>query len=157
MRNLLYRLSKMEQTLEDERSQAQADMREFLLQVVSLSDDVTRIVERWGVTTNAREAAIIQSVVDLGRKLLAILGHYGVESIDTLGKPLDPQTSDVVGAEAREKVGPQVVLREARIGYVWRHGLLRKAQVVVSKEIPASQPEVANADDEATPDTEDGA
>jgi molecular chaperone GrpE (heat shock protein) len=129
-------------------------MREYLLQVVSLSDDVTRIVERWGVTTNAREAAIMQSVVDLGKKLLAILGHYGVKAIDTLGKPADPQTSEVVGAEARAKVRPETVLREVRIGYGWRHGLLRKARVVVSARTDTadSDDSTAGEDEPADPD-----
>jgi molecular chaperone GrpE (heat shock protein) len=139
MQSLLYRVSKMEQTLDEERQQAIADTRELLLQMVALSDDVTRIVERWGVTANAKEAAIMQGVVAFGKKILAILDHYGVKPIDTLAKPQNPRTSDVVGAEVRERLKPDMVLREAQIGYTWRHGLLRKARVVVSRGGPPDQ------------------
>lgn len=133
MKDLLYRVSKLEQTLDEERLQAVADTRELLLQLVALSDDVTRVVERWGVTTNAKEAAIMQSVVAFGKKILAVLDHYGLKPIDTLGKPLNAQTCDVVGSEMRERLKPDMVLRETQIGYTWRHGLLRKARVIVSR------------------------
>ncbi|NLG26698.1 MAG: nucleotide exchange factor GrpE [Chloroflexi bacterium] len=133
MTNLLYRVSKLEQSLTEEQQQAIADTRDLLMQITSLSDDVARVVERWGVTSNAKEAAIMQSVVAFGRKILAILDYYGVKPIDTLNKPLDPRTSEVVGTEVRDRLKPDTVLREAQLGYTWRHGLLRKARVVVSR------------------------
>jgi molecular chaperone GrpE (heat shock protein) len=136
MQGLLYRVSKLEQTLEEERQQAIADTRDLLLQIVALSDDVGRIVERWGVTANAKEAAIMQGVVAFGKKILAIMEHFGVKPIDTLAKSLNPRTSDVVGAEERDRLKPDIVLREAQIGYTWRHGLLRKARVIVSRGGP---------------------
>ena len=132
MEDLLYRVGRLEQTLDEERVQALGDMREVMLELISLSDDVTDIVERWGVTSNAREAAIVRSVVALGRKVLAILKHHQVVAVETIGQPLNPQTSDAVGAEVRDKVPEGTVLREAQIGYMWSQGLLRRAQVVVS-------------------------
>ena len=62
--------------------------------------------------------------------------------MNTIGQPLDPKTSDVVEVEARDNIAPNMVLREVQAGYVWRHGLLRRAKVVVSA--PA---DVAASDD----------
>ena len=131
MRDLFYRVARLEQSLEEERVQALADVRGILMELLSLSDDVTDIVEHWGVATKAQEAAVIRGVVGLGRKLLFVLKRYQVEAIDTIGQPFDPETSDLVETEARRNVDPNTVLREVQIGYVWPQGLLRRAKVVV--------------------------
>lgn len=136
IKDLLYRVAKLEQTLEEQRAQAIADAGELLLEIAALSDDINSIVERWGIASNAQEIALVRSVVALGRKLLAILKHHQVQAINTIGAPLDPETSDVAASEPREGVAPGVVLRETRIGYIWPHGLLRRAQVVVASDAP---------------------
>ena len=131
MRDLFYRVARLEQSLEEERVQALADLRGILMELLSLSDDITDIVERWGVAINAQEAAVIRGVVGVGKKLLFVLKRYRVEAVDTIGQPLDPESSDVVGTEARKNVAPNTVLREVQIGYTWPEGLLRRAKVVV--------------------------
>ncbi len=139
MRELFYRVSRLEQSLEEQRAQARDDAKELLLDVLSLYDAVGEIIEKWGVTTKAQEASLIGSVVGFGRKLLAILERHRVKPIDTLGEPLDPATSDVVGTEVRSDMSENVVLREAQIGYTWPGGLLRRAKVVVSEKGPSDQ------------------
>lgn len=132
MRELLYRVSRLEQELEETRVQALADTKAFLMDLLSLSDDIAAIVDRWGVTTKANEAVIIRSVVALGRKLRQVLDYHSVASIHVVGKPLDPETSDVVAREERDHVAHAIVLRERRVGYTWPYGVLRRAEVVVS-------------------------
>jgi hypothetical protein len=152
IRDLLFRVARLEQSLEEHRLQALADMREILLELISLRDDITTIVERWGVTSNAREAAMVRSIVALGKKMIDILKHHQVEAINTIGEPFDPETSEMVRTEVREEAAPQVVLREVRAGYRWPHGILRRAQVVVNappeaKTAPAPNPPARGADD----------
>ena len=132
MRKLLYRVSRLEQGLEETRVQALADTKAFLIEFLSLSDDIAAIVDRWGVTTKANEAVIIRSVVALGRKLRQVLDHHGVTSMHVVGKPLDPETSNVVATEERDHGAPGIVLREKQVGYIWPYGVLRRAEVVVS-------------------------
>ncbi|MFO7916694.1 MAG: nucleotide exchange factor GrpE [Anaerolineae bacterium] len=139
MRELFYRVSRLEQSLEEQRVQAKDDIKELLLDVLSLYDAVGEIVEKWGVTTKAQEASLIGSVVSFGKKLLAVLERHRVEPIDTLGEPLDPATSDVVGTEVRPDMPENIVLREEQIGYTWPGGLLRRAKVVVSEKGPSDQ------------------
>ena len=132
MRKLLYRVARLEHELEETRIQALAETKAFLLEILSLSDDIAAIVDRWGVTTKANEAVIIRSIVALGRKLRQVLDHHGVASLHVVGKPLDPETSDVVDSEEREHGVANIVLREQRVGYTWPYGILRRAEVVVS-------------------------
>lgn len=139
MRELFYRVSRLEQSLEEQRMQARDDTKELLLDVLSLYDAVGEIVEKWGVTTKAQEASLIGSVVGFGKKLLSVLERHRVKPIDTLGNPLDPATSDVVGAEVRPDMPEDIVLREEQIGYTWPDGLLRRAKVVVSEKGPVEQ------------------
>jgi len=132
MRELYYRVGKLEQGMEEQRLQAAADQRDLLLGILTLSDRVNGILERWGVTTKAQEAAMIRGVIDMGKELLAILKRHQVEPIDTMGQPYDPETSDIVETEAHPDMSPNTVLREEQIGYRWTHGILRRAKVVVS-------------------------
>ena len=75
---------------------------------------------------------MVRSVALIGQGLLAILKQQGVEAMNTIGQPVDIETTDVVGTEARPNVVQGKVLREAKVGYRWPHGLLRRAQVIVA-------------------------
>jgi molecular chaperone GrpE (heat shock protein) len=138
VRELIDRVSRSERALDEQRAQAIAERRELLLDLVSLADDVGTVVERYGVTSNAREAAIIRGIVPFGKKLFGTLRQQGVEPVNAIGEVLDPRTSDVVGSEAREGVSAGRVLREVQVGYTWPHGLLRRARVIVSAGIGAT-------------------
>jgi hypothetical protein len=139
MRGLLYRVGRLEHDLADQRQFAQAELREVLLDLVALADEVNALVEHWGITTRAQEATALRNVMGLGRKLLLALKRHRVEPITTIGAPPNSATCDVVGSEIRENVAPGVVLREVQIGYTWANGVLRRAQVVVSAA-PAAPP-----------------
>lgn len=132
MRELFYRVARLEQSLQEARVQAAADLADVLLAQVSLSDDLTAICEEIGVPRNAQYAMLARSITSLGQKVMAILKHHQVEPIEVVGRPLNPAHSDVVREELRRDVAPGTVLREERVGYTWRGGVLRRAQVVVS-------------------------
>jgi len=155
MTRLLKRVGRLDRSLADERLSALADLGEVLIDVASLSDDITRIIERWGVITDARQAGLVRGVVALGKKLMNILKHHQVEAIETIGQPLDPETSDVVGTEPQKGVPVGTVLREEQIGYTWAHGLLRRAKVVLSAEAEAAAP--AESEEEVEKESEEGA
>lgn len=142
MRQLCYRTSSLEQGLEDQCQQDQADLAQVLLEVIGIRDALTKMVEDFGVQTRAREAAMVRNLVTFGQQLDKVLGRFGVGAIDTIGRIYDPRTSDVVLRTSSDEVPPGTVLREIEAGYSWPHGLLKRAQVVV-----AVQPEV-DADDE---------
>ena len=132
VRDLYYRVGSLERTLEEERSRAASDLEAMLLDLLAISDQVSSIVERWGVSTSGHEAMIVGAVLALGKGVLGVLSRHQVTPIETLGKPYQPSTCDAVGTEERVGLPPNTVLREVQLGYAWPRGLLRRAQVVIS-------------------------
>jgi molecular chaperone GrpE len=61
------------------------------------------------------------------------IAQHGLEPIDCVGEPFDPECMEVV--EVVQQPGQQgtVVLEEVRRGYRWRDRLFRFAQVRVSR------------------------
>lgn len=146
LRDLLARVSSLEGAQQAQQRQAVDEMRQAMIELLGLYDALTGIIERHGVATNAPDAVMVRALIALGRQMLALLRSHRVEPISTIGKTVDAATSDVAGSELRDNVRPGVVLRETRIGYAWPHGVLRRAEVVVS-----ARPETASraARDEA--------
>ncbi len=140
IRSLYRRIATLEQELEleqvahaRERREALAALQDLLDTLLTLRDHLAETVERLGVTTNAREAAIMRRTVDQVRILQETLQRYHVEAIETLGKPLDESTSVIVGVYVDKAVPPGTVLREEQVGYRWPHGVIRPARVIVSQ------------------------
>lgn len=144
MRELFFRISRLEHAMEEQRVQAATDLGEVLVEVASLTDDIHRIVERWGISRNAQEAAMVRAVVALGRKVNDILAYHKVRPLEVVGKVADPDMCEVVGSEPRDSLEPGTVLREECTGYAWPNGLLRRARVVVSSR--AEEKRMAEAD-----------
>ncbi len=132
MRGLMFRVSKLEQDLANQEATAEGETAEIMRDLVSLSDELNGIVQRWGIATNAQEAALVRAIVGLGRKLQQILAKQEVKPLAVVGQPLNPQTCDVAANEASTAVQANTVLREIEPGYTWKNGLLRKARVVIS-------------------------
>jgi len=132
IRELMFRVSKLEHDLAEKDAVAAGDISEVMLDLVGLSDELTAIVQRWGIATNAQEAALVKAVVGLGRKLQQVLAKQQVKPVSVIGQPFNAQTSEIAASEVSNTVQPNTVLREIEPGYVWKNGLLRKAKVVVS-------------------------
>lgn len=132
IRELMFRVSKLEHDLANQEAQAVGDIAEVMLDVVGLADDVAHIVQRWGVVTDAQQAALVRAVVGLGRKLQQVLVKQQVSPLAVVGQPYNPQTSEAASSEVASSVAPNIVLREMEPGYAWKFGLLRKARVVIS-------------------------
>lgn len=132
MRELFYRVARLEQSLQEQRVHYESDLADALLTHIALVDDLARAVERIGVPTNAQHAVIARNVAALGQKVMAVLRHHQVTAIETLGKRLDVTHSDVIGEEERPDLPEGTVVREEQVGYLWRYGVLRRARVVVS-------------------------
>lgn len=63
-----------------------------------------------------------------------VLGDAGLEEIDALGKPFDPNIHEAVSQQVSDKVAEGQVLQQLRKGYKLKDRLLRPATVVVSKK-----------------------
>jgi len=65
--------------------------------------------------------------------LLATLQEHGLEPVESLGQPFDPERMRALGQQATSADTPRgTVVQEAIRGYVWQQTLLREAQVLVA-------------------------
>jgi molecular chaperone GrpE len=87
-----------------------------------------------GAARQAPEAAgIVQGLEMVRRQLEDFLRSHGMEVVDAVGQPFDPNLHEAVGQEASAEVAEGDVIRQLRRGFKLRDRLLRPASVVVSK------------------------
>lgn len=67
----------------------------------------------------------------LYKKFLKILGRYGLEEIQALGKMFDPNFHEAVSREKSDK-GEGMILEELQKGYVFNGKVLRPSKVKIS-------------------------
>jgi molecular chaperone GrpE len=63
-----------------------------------------------------------------------VLAEAGLEELDALGKPFDPNLHEAVSQQERRDVPEGQVVQQLRKGYKLRDRLLRPASVVVAKQ-----------------------
>jgi molecular chaperone GrpE len=67
------------------------------------------------------------------RRVERLMSEVGLEPIETVGQPFDPDTMEVVEAVAAGDHSPGTVVEELRRGYLWDGRVFRFAQVRVAK------------------------
>lgn len=82
-------------------------------------------------------ATILSGMEMVLRQLQDLLASQGVETIEALGQPFDPNLHEAIGQEASEEMAEGVVLRQLRKGFKLKDRLVRPAIVIVSKGAPA--------------------
>ncbi len=65
-------------------------------------------------------------------ELCHVLKQFGVERLETIGRPFDPQVHEAVAVEPSDEYGVDEIIRETKRGYVRGEKLIRPASVVVS-------------------------
>ncbi|MGZ5876865.1 MAG: nucleotide exchange factor GrpE [Bradyrhizobium sp.] len=130
---------------ENVRSQADraiADARQFAIsefarELLTVVDNLQRTVEAAEtqlVDPRVEESALLQGVQATLRALLQTLERFGVQPIEALGKPFDPNVHEAIMEEDDSSQPPGIVTRVVENGYTLRGRLLRPARVVVSKK-----------------------
>jgi molecular chaperone GrpE len=84
-------------------------------------------------------------------KALEILGRFGVETIEAIGRPFDPEAHSALMQQPSEEHPPQTVLQELQRGYKLKGRTIRPSAVIVSTE-PESPESPETADDEPPQD-----
>jgi molecular chaperone GrpE len=100
------------------------------------------ILDNFEMGLEAARAESEKSVVFIGmnmvlRQLQEFLKDNGVQEVETVGKPFDPNVHEAVAQEPSDAVPEGAILRTTRRGYKLKDRLLRAASVVVSSG-PAS-------------------
>ena len=128
-------LGEIEQ-FKDLAMRAQADFENFRKRsAAQLSDEVERatgrLAEAFLPVLDAAEAAYVRHPDEVGPLLnlmLTELKRHGLETLDIVGSPFDPEVAEAVAHEA--DAGGEVVVAEVmRSGYRWKGRTLRPAMV----------------------------
>lgn len=67
------------------------------------------------------------------RRVERVLPTFGVDAIESLGQPFDPELMEAVEMTASPDTAPGTVVEEVRRGYRWKGKLFRFAQVKVAR------------------------
>lgn len=117
---------------EREVEQAKARLLEALLSIV---DNFERALE------SARSAdthePVLEGVAMIYRQLQQLLEREGVQPIEAVGRPFDPNFHEAVAQEPTDAQEPGTVLEELQKGYLLKSSVLRPSRVKVA-ESPAT-------------------
>jgi molecular chaperone GrpE len=81
---------------------------------------------------------IIQGLEMVRKQLEDFLRDHGVEIVNAVGNPFDPNIHEAVAHEPSRDVAEGDVVRQLRKGFKLKDRLIRPASVIVSKGLPAS-------------------
>ncbi|MBF0110384.1 MAG: nucleotide exchange factor GrpE [Magnetococcales bacterium] len=117
----------------------------FLLELVGLRDRLERsvmameahrpsVVAAMSRSETAWRAGMVEGLRMVLRRLEQTLLGQGISMVETLGRPLDPETMRVIGVEHHADRDSDVVVAEDLKGYVWNGQVLRPAEVRINKK-----------------------
>lgn len=84
-------------------------------------------------TPNEDQRSIIEGIELVQNMLDTFLRKHGVQAIEALGKPFDPNLHEALGMVRDPRVPPDTVVRVEQKGYLYGDSLLRPAQVFVNR------------------------
>ncbi|WP_310600496.1 nucleotide exchange factor GrpE [Desulfobulbus sp.] len=107
----------------------------ILRDLLTTVDNLDRAIEQGGAAAEdegKKLQAMVQGVELTRKGLVATLERFGVEPLEAVGLPFNPDEHDALTMEASADVAANHVLREFLRGYRFKDRILRHAQVVVS-------------------------
>jgi molecular chaperone GrpE len=121
----------------------------LITQLLSVLDDMERALEA-AADNHGPDDLLLVGMQLVHDKALEVLGGFGLEIIEALGRPFDPEVHSAMLQQPSAEHPPQTVVRELQRGYKLKGRTIRPAAVVVSTE-----PESPHAGDEETTDSGD--
>ncbi len=110
------------------RESAKADLVSQLLPVL---DDLERSIDAGSKKRGAK--SLLEGISLVQKNFLHILQDEGLKSMDSVGKPFDPEKHEaLLQIEAKDK-DHEIVVEEHLKGYEFKGRVIRHAKVIVSK------------------------
>lgn len=104
---------------------------DILTQQLDVLDDLERALE--GRPTEGEPGVWADGIELVRRKLLALLDSHGVETINAIGQPFDPNYHEAISHEDTDEAKPGYVIDVVKQGYRMGDRVLRPALVRVAK------------------------
>jgi len=121
----------------------------LITQLLSVLDDMERALEA-AADNHGQDDPLFKGMQLVHDKALEVLGGFGLEIIEALAQPFDPEAHSAMLQQPTDEHPPQTVVQELQRGYKLKGRTIRPAAVVVSTE-----PESPRADEEETADNGD--
>lgn len=84
------------------------------------------------ISIETKDENLKQGIELVVKQISDIFNKFGVEEIETVGKPFDPELHDAVSMVQDENLGEKIVKEEFRKGYKIGTKVIRHAMVVVA-------------------------
>ncbi|WP_150290640.1 nucleotide exchange factor GrpE [Sphingobium estronivorans] len=124
---------RLEKELADARSYAATS---FARDMLSVADNLGRALQ--AIPADLREdekfKGLVAGLEATGRELEAVFGRNGIEKLESVGQPLDPNKHQAMMEVPSADAEPGTVLVEMQAGYTIKDRLLRPALVSVAKK-----------------------
>lgn len=106
--------------------------RKLLQDLLPVVDNFDRALSAWGAVDNADATDLKAGIEMVQRQLLSVLQSYGVEAMNDVGQPFDPNVHEAVMQAPADETQAGIVLEEFQKGYRLHDKVLRPAMVKVS-------------------------
>ncbi len=103
----------------------------FLKDLLPLLDNLSLASKAAENADNADVEALRKGIEMIKQETVAVMGKHGLEPIDTLNKPFDPNFHQAVGAIKDETKEDGLIAAELQRGYVARGRVIRPSMVQV--------------------------
>jgi molecular chaperone GrpE len=127
--------------MENVRRRAQRDvenahkfaLEKFCAELLPVADSLEKAVEVIRQSDGGDRESIAEGVDLSLRMFIGVLNRFGVEQVDPLGEPFDPQRHEAMALVPNRDAEPNSVMDVMQKGYVLNGRLVRAAKVVVTK------------------------
>lgn len=99
--------------------------------LLSVVDNLERALEATG--GDEGNASVLEGIELTRKGFMDVLVKYGVQPVDPLGEPFDPETAQAMSLVEQPDAEPNSVIAVMQKGYTLNGRLLRPAMVMVSK------------------------
>lgn len=107
-------------------------IEKFIKDLLAVVDSMDRALEL-AATTDGFDAAMLEGTQMTHKLLLDTVSRHGVEAIDPIGEPFDPQQHQAMSMMESEDQEPNTVTAVMQKGYKLEGRVIRAAMVVVTK------------------------
>jgi len=120
---------RMEQLQRRRLEQSKGD---FIARFVEVLDNLDRAID--SIENNFDADSVLQGIILVRSRLVALLREEGLEKIFVGGQPFDPMHSEAAGIEPVDDASQDnMVIREVQRGYMLKGSLLRPSRVIVGR------------------------
>ena len=115
----------------------------FVRAVLHVRDDLDRTLAACADATDSdhteTERVLIEGVRLVREQFDKVLAQFGIEEIEAVGKPFDPNLHEAVAVRQTDEAPPQSVVEQVQPGFTLHDRLVRPARVLVTAPVPESQ------------------